>query len=108
MRSILFVLAFICCLSFSYNGHCQDYKRESKTFVVTKAQTKTTKETKTDFVWKDAKGNEYPIYVGATGACYIKRVSAKSGNEYKQYLGAEISMQVCKELGIEYKGKKQD
>ena len=102
---------FFIALALVFSTFCamaQDYKREGNTFVSTKATTSGSKEVKTSFTWKDSKGMTYPIYVGATGACYIKRVSAKSGNEYKQYLGAEISMQICKELGIEYKGKKQE
>ena len=104
-------VGFFITLALIFSTFCamaQDYKREGNTFVSTKSATSGSKEVKTSFTWKDSKGMTYPIYVGATGACYIKRVSAKSGNEYKQYLGAEISMQVCKELGIEYKGKKQE
>lgn len=104
-------IGFFIVLALIFSTFCamaQDYKREGNTFISTKTTTSGSKEVKTSFTWKDSKGMTYPIYVGSTGSCYIKRVSAKSDNEYKQYLGAEISMQVCKELGIEYKGKKQE
>ena len=38
-----------------------------------------------------------------SGSCYIKKVSKKTGKEYKQYLAAEISADICNQLGIEYK-----
>ena len=49
----------------------------------------------------------YPIFVSKTGACYIKRISKKTGNIYKQYLCEEISKEICKELNINYKVKKK-
>lgn len=63
------------------------------------------KEEKTGFTYKDSKGVEYDIYIGKTGSCYIKKISKKTGNEYKQYLGAEISADICKQLGREYTPK---
>ena len=57
------------------------------------------------FTYKDNKGNIYPILIGKSGACYIVRISKKSGKEYKQYLGKEISIEICKELNINYKSK---
>lgn len=63
-------------------------------------------DTKTKFTWKDSKGKEYPIYISKSGSCYVIKVSAKTGKEYKNYLGAEISQQICKELNINYKDNK--
>lgn len=57
------------------------------------------------FTYKDSKGNIYPIMISKSGSCYILRVSKKSGKEYKQYLGKEISQEICKELNINYKSK---
>jgi hypothetical protein len=44
--------------------------------------------------------------MGPSGSCYIKKISKKSGNEYKQYLGEEVSKDICKQLGVEYKPTK--
>ena len=78
--------------------------REGKQFVQTqKAKTSTEKET--GFTYKDSKGNVYPIFMGSTGSCYIKKVSQKTGKEYKQYLGEDVSSQICKELGVKYTPK---
>ena len=53
--------------------------------------------TKTDFTWKDSKGNEYPVYMAHTGSCFVIKTS-KSGEEYRAYLGEEVSEQIRKEL----------
>jgi hypothetical protein len=52
---------------------------------------------KTDFTWKDSKGDEYPVYIAHTGSCFIIRTS-KSGDDYRAYLGEEVSEQIRKEL----------
>lgn len=45
--------------------------------------------------------------MSSTGSCFVMRVSSKTGKEYKSYLGPEISQQICKELNVEYKGKRK-
>ena len=54
--------------------------------------------TKTDFTWKDSKGDEYPVYIAHTGSCFVIKTS-KSGEDYRAYLGEEVSEQIRKELG---------
>ena len=53
--------------------------------------------TKTDFTWKDSKGDEYPVYMAHTGSCFVIKTS-ESGEEYRAYLGEEVSEQINKEL----------
>ena len=55
------------------------------------------KFTKTSFTWKDSKGDEYPVYIAHTGSCFVIKTS-KSGEEYRAYLGEEVSEQINKEL----------
>ena len=52
---------------------------------------------KTEFVWKDNKGDEFPVYMTHTGSCFIIRTS-KSGKNLRAYLGEEVSEQIRKEL----------
>ena len=52
---------------------------------------------KTGFTWRDSKGDEFPVYMAHTGSCFIIRTS-KSGDEYRAYLGEEVSKQIRKEL----------
>lgn len=102
MRKLFLIAIFvIASISASY---AQNYTKSGNTFKAVSGAT-ASKETKTDFIWETSKGEKYPIYVGSSGSCYIKKVSKKSGNEYKQYLGTEVSAEVCKSLGIEYKPK---
>ena len=82
----------------------QDIVRNGKNF--TKVYKKDTTEIKTEFTYT-IKDIIYPIYISKNGACYIKRISKKTGNIYKQYLGEEISKEICKELNIDYKVKKK-
>lgn len=77
------------------------FKKEGNTYSSTSTKG-TTVEKETGFIWEDSKGNQYPIYMSNTGSCYIKRISSKTGKEYKQYLGKEISADICNQLGIKY------
>ena len=104
MKRILIFLALMCAMVVCANA--QDYTKSSdgKTYSAVK-KTTVSSERETGFTWEDSKGNTYPIYMCKTGSCYIKKISKKSGNEYKQYLGEEISRDICKQLNVEYTGK---
>ena len=102
MKKIIIIIAALA--AFSVTSYSQDVVRNGKTFEQVKKSSVKTEEN-TGFTYKDSKGNTYPIYMGKTGSCYIKKISKKSGNEYKQYLGEEISRQVCQSLGREYTSK---
>ena len=71
---------------------------------IIEATTTTTKAEKTPFTYQTKDGKTYPIYISAKGSCYINRTS-KAGKQYKQYLGKEISTEICKKLNRQYKGK---
>lgn len=81
--------------------NAQNYKKEGNTYI--KSSNSSKSERQTGFLYKDSKGNEFPIYIGNSGSCYIKKISKKTGKEYRQYLGEEISKDICKSLGVEYK-----
>lgn len=51
----------------------------------------------TGFIWKESKGDEYPVYIAHTGSCFVIKTS-KSGEDYRAYLGKEVSEQIRKEL----------
>lgn len=102
---ILFVMMF----AFTNVINAQSFERQGNTFVSksTKGSRVKSEPTKTKFTWRDSKGTEYPVYMSSTGSCFVIKTSAKTGKEYRNYLGPEISEQMCKELGVEYKGKKK-
>ncbi|MBQ1930503.1 MAG: hypothetical protein II344_07745 [Bacteroidales bacterium] len=85
---------------FSIASYSQDVIKEGKTF---KVQTTQTNEQQTEYTWEDKKGVKYPIFISKKGACYIKRISSKTGKEYKQYLSKEIQETIEKELKINKK-----
>jgi hypothetical protein len=74
-------------------------KREGNTFKV--EQTSKSQDTKTKYTWEDKEGNKYPIFVTKNGACYVNRVSKKTGKEYKYYLPKDVQATIKKELGYE-------
>jgi hypothetical protein len=51
-------------------------------------------------------GQELPILLSVNGRAYVIRISQK-GNEYKYYLGEDISRDICEKMGIEYKEKEK-
>lgn len=55
------------------------------------------KFTKTGFTWKDSKDDEYPVYMAYTGSCFVIKTS-RSGEDYRVYLGEEVSKQINNEL----------
>jgi hypothetical protein len=104
MKKLLIILTLIvsCSMStYSQISRSGDNFRNTSKECVKKGSS----ERQTKYTYTDSDGKTYPIFVGKTGSCYIKRVSQKSGKEYKKYLGKEISSTICKELGIIYKGK---
>ena len=102
MKKFIVIIAAI--VAFSVTSYSQDVVRNGKTFEQVKKSSVKTEEN-TGFTYKDSKGNTYDIFIGKSGSCYIKKISKKTGNEYKQYLGEEISRQVCQSLGREYTSK---
>ena len=109
MKKIILIVAML--LAFGvHNINAQSVVKNGNTFkLVSSNSSRTAKDTiVTKFMWEDSKGNKYPIIVTkGSGACYIWRKSAKTGKMYKSYLGAEVSLAVCKELGITYMPKKK-
>ncbi|MBR4380309.1 MAG: hypothetical protein IKP48_03545 [Bacteroidaceae bacterium] len=52
---------------------------------------------KTKFTWEDSHGNLFPVYMTSKGSCFVIRTS-KNGENYRAYLGKEVSEQICREL----------
>jgi hypothetical protein len=89
-------------LAFSLVTNAQSVQRQGDTFtqVSNKGGKSGGKETKTQYTFKDSKGVEYPIYLSSTGKAFIKKVSKKTGKEYKQYvpeIGKQINPDAYKE-----------
>ena len=104
IRRLFTLLLLVLAMGLAANA--QTYTRSGNTFISSKGERVKAEPIKTKFTWKDSKGKEYPVYISSNGSCFVIKVSAKTRKEYRNYLGFEISKQICKELNVEYKGKK--
>lgn len=96
---ILAVMAIIC-----VNYVQSDYSECPQDTISASKPKDYRKPIKTKYIWKDSKGNKYPIYISSNGSCFVIKTSFKTlGKEYKNYLDPEISKQICKNYGVEYK-----
>lgn len=96
------ILSAIMLLSLSLGVQAQSVQRHGNAFVqVSNPKAKSGgKETKTQYTFTDSKGNSYPVYLSSTGKAFVKKVSKKTGKEYKQYvpeIGKQINPKAYKE-----------
>ena len=102
----LLILVSLVLITFGYIL-LQNYNRifsvqlsDSDSLDIPKTNIKTDKRlefSNTGSTWNDSKGDEYPVYIAHTGSCFVIKTS-KSGEEYRAYLGEEVSEQIRKEL----------
>jgi len=96
------ILAAIMLFSLNVGVQAQSVVKSGNNFtqVSNKGGKSSGKETKTQYTYTDSKGNVYPIYLSSTGKAFIKKVSKKTGKEYKQYMpeiGKQINPEAYKE-----------
>lgn len=104
MTKRLFISVFTLFLMGVSTMSAEEIKRDGQVFkAVSKSASQKAEPIATPYKYEDTKGESYPIYLSANGRAYVIKVSAKSGKEYKKYLGEEISREICKEMGKEYK-----
>ena len=104
IRRLLALLLLV--LAMGLVANAQTYTRSGNTFISSTGERVKAEPVKTKFTWKDNKGKEYPVYISSKGSCFVIKGKDKNGKDKKTYLGPEISQQICKELNVEYKGKK--
>lgn len=93
-----YIIALLVALSMSVASYA-GVVRHGNTFLV--ETTSVNQDTKTQFTWQDKDGNIYPIYISKKGACYVIKVSKKTGKEYKYYLPKDVQETIRKELIIQ-------
>ena len=106
-RLLVLLLITVCCALVANADGDKSFKCENNTYSSTGRVKSNSEAIATGFNWTDSKGNSYPIYISASGSCYIIKVSAKTNKEYKQYLKSDVSQDICKKIGKEYKVKKK-
>lgn len=77
----------------------QEYKREGKQFASISQPKEKSENVVTGYTWKESNGSVHDIYITKNNACYIKKVSKKTGKEYRKYLPKEVAAEIAKELG---------
>lgn len=104
-KIILFLIVLFTLVNVNaQNKETYNYERHGYVFSKKSADNKL----KTKFTWKDSKGVEYPIYINPdSGRCFILKPTA-DGKERRSYLAPELSKEIAKELGIEFKEKKKN
>lgn len=70
----------------------QDYTKSNETTFVAKQKSKSA-PTPTEYTWVDSDGKSYPIYL-TEKSCFIKKISKKSGKEYRKYLSKELFKEI--------------
>lgn len=85
-------------ISFVVNGNMY-----SKVHTTNKQKTESVQ---TPYVYQIGE-QELPILLSVNGRAYVIRISKKTGNEYKYYLGEDISRDICEKMGITYVEKEE-
>lgn len=91
-----YIISLLIALSMSVISYAGVVK-EGNVFVQT---TKTAKEKETGVYYQGKDGIQYIIYVSSRNSFYIKRISKKTGKEYKYYLPKDVQETIKKELNI--------
>ena len=101
MKRLFICIIMMLCLGVN-NSSSQTIVREGKVFKSQGRSTHKADTLVTSFKF-EAGGVQYPIIINkSTGSCYIWKKS-RNNKMYRQYMKPEVSEQIAKELGIEYK-----
>ena len=87
------IIAAIMLFSLSMGIQAQSVQKQGNNFTQVSNKKSSGKETKTQYTYTDSKGVVYPVWLASTGKAFIKKVSKKTGKEYKQYV-PEIGKQI--------------
>lgn len=103
-----FVIVFIVMFIINSTVSAQSFTSNGNNYTAVKSSNGRVKSEpqKTDYTWTDRKGNVYPIYITESGSCFTIRKSSTTGKEYSSYLKPDVSQDICKKLGREYKSKR--
>ena len=92
-----YIIALLVVLSMSVASYA-DVVKEGNVYV---KKTTAVKEKETGIYYQDKDGIRYIIYMSPKGSLYIKKISKKTGKEYKYYLPKDIQETIKRELNIQ-------
>lgn len=83
-----FIYCIILMLTLALPSMGQEVTKSGNVFKAVKSDSVSNRqrETKTTYSYEDTKGVKYDIYLSGSGKAFIKKVSKKTGKEYRQYL----------------------
>jgi len=103
---VFFTFALIAFPMFADDNN--SYKVEGKTVTLVKESTSSSNDILTDYVYKDSKDIEYPIYLhkytrgekAGQYTVFVYKTSKKTGEQYKYYLrnGEQLAQQILEEI----------
>lgn len=86
MRKLIICISMMLALGVNNSSIYAETVKSGNKFTQVTNRKSSSKETKTEYIYEDSKGVEYPIWLSSTGKAFIKKVSKKTGKGYKQYL----------------------
>lgn len=92
-----YIISLLVALVISATSYA-DVVKEGNVFI--SQTTKAKQEKETGVYYQDKDGIRYIIYVSSNNSLYIKRISKKTGKEYKYYLPKDTQETIKKELNI--------
>lgn len=93
MRKLIVCISMMLALGVNNSSIYAETVKSGNKFTQVTNKKSSNKETKTEYIYEDSKGVKYPIWLSSTGKAFIKKVSKKTGKEYKQYL-PEVGKQI--------------
>lgn len=99
-----FFVAIIMALFASVNVNAQEVQREGSNFTAVKKEATRTprvfEEHKTEYTYTDTKGTQYEVFTNKDGKAFIKKISKKTGKEYRVYV-PEVGKQINPDAYVE-------
>ena len=101
MKKLFICIIMMLCLGVN-NSSSQTIERKGKVFVSKGRSVHKADTLVTEYKF-EANGIQHPIIINkGTGSCYIW-IKSRNNKLYRKYMKQEVSEQIARELGIEYK-----
>lgn len=105
--TVIFLLSLVFAVNIKAETETMDYIVNGYVYTAVKDSTTKSVAILTPYYYKIGE-TQYEIYMSSkTGSCFINKISKKTGNSYRYYLGEGISKDVCNKMGVAYTPRKK-